>query len=349
MNITEFMSFDLEWFTTLPGLLITGGVVVLLIALIIFIISNKKTDKKIKEEIVQQPAEPQSMVQPVNTMSPTGVQEISQPVNTATSVEYQMPINEMAATVNVPVAPEISNQTVTNVASNEPTPVTYNSSGSVNILDNPQTIGNVQPVSTAVEIPTFFEQNVPSNINAINVNNSEQAIPAAFNNVAVEAPAVVEPVVTATPVVEQAQVLTEVQPIPVVEQAAPQPTIYGGVSPVVNATPVVEEAKPVIYGGANPLENTATLPVMNNHSAYNNNSYVELNPTAPSVVPSTAEVAPSVAPEAPVAVMSENNQIPVEPVVAAPQMPTTGVEMFGVNDSNLDSSNASNEIETLDF
>ena len=39
MNITEFMSFDLEWFTTLPGLLITGGVIVLLIALIIFIIS----------------------------------------------------------------------------------------------------------------------------------------------------------------------------------------------------------------------------------------------------------------------------------------------------------------------
>ena len=54
MNITEFMSFDLEWFTTVPGILITGGVVVLLIALILFIASNKNDKNKQQELLVHQ-------------------------------------------------------------------------------------------------------------------------------------------------------------------------------------------------------------------------------------------------------------------------------------------------------
>ena len=48
----DYMSFDLSWFTTLPGLLITGGVALLIIALIVLVITGKKSkkEKKAKEE-----------------------------------------------------------------------------------------------------------------------------------------------------------------------------------------------------------------------------------------------------------------------------------------------------------
>ena len=365
MNITEFMSFDLEWFTTLPGLLITGGVIVLLIALIIFIISNKKSDKKIKEEVVEQ--------------QPVAAQDAVPPVNTEVPFEPQMQINEMAPTVNMPVVPEVTNVPVNNMGSNESVDITYNSNGSVNILGNPQTNGIMPPVSTAVEIPTFFEQNVPSQFNnAAPVNNSvmdfsnptpsvvqpivapvneETIVPTPATNMTnneIATPSMIEPMPSVQVEVPSSPVMTvpEVAFQPVVEEA--RPAIYGGVSPVntFNQTPVVE-AKPVIYGGANPLENTTTLPVMNNHGAYNangNNSYIEQNTTVQNVVPPVTEITQPVVQEAPVTVMPEVNQTPVEPVVV-PQMPMTAAEMFGTNDisDNIGSSNSSNEIETLEF
>ena len=266
-----------------------------------------------------------------------------------------MQINEMAATIDVPVVPEVTNEPVTNGVVNTPVDVTYNSSGSVNILGNPQTNGVMPPVSTAVEIPTFFEQNVPSSVDTINTNNAVVNNPVDFsiNNEqitpSVNTTTQVTPVVT-EPVVSQ----PEVQATPVIEQPVAQPTIYGGVSPIntVNTTPV-EEVKPVIYGGANPLENTTTLPVMNNHGAYNaggNNTQVESNIPTQEVVAPVAEVTQPVVQEVPEIVIPTASQTPVEPVTV-PQMPMTGAEMFGTNasDNNLGSNNSSNEIETLEF
>ena len=43
-------NFDLSFFTSIPGLLITGGVLLLLIALIIFIATGRKSGKKDKNE-----------------------------------------------------------------------------------------------------------------------------------------------------------------------------------------------------------------------------------------------------------------------------------------------------------
>ena len=43
-------NFDLSFFTSIPGLLITGGVLLLLIALIIFIATGSKKGKKEKNE-----------------------------------------------------------------------------------------------------------------------------------------------------------------------------------------------------------------------------------------------------------------------------------------------------------
>ncbi len=43
-------TFSLDWFMTIPGMLITGGVVFLIIALIIFIATgNKKAKKQIRK------------------------------------------------------------------------------------------------------------------------------------------------------------------------------------------------------------------------------------------------------------------------------------------------------------
>lgn len=374
MNITEFMSFDLEWFTTLPGLLITGGVIVLLVALIFFIISNKKTDKKEKEEVVeQQPIESQDIVQSVNASLPIDSQVMGMPVNTVAPVEPQMQINEMAATINVPVVPEVTNVS-NNTASNEPVDVTYNSNGSVNILGTPQVNGTAPKVSTAVEIPTFFEQNIPANnVTATNTNgsvannpidfsiNGENATPI-VNAPSAVPPVAVEPIIPQTytqtavsmPEVAQVEVQTQVTATPVVEPVS-QPTIYGGVSPIntVNTTPVVEEAKPVIYGGANPLENTTTLPIMNNHGAYNasgNNAYSQPVQSVQNITPPVAEVTQPVVEQPQTVVTPEVNQAPVEPVVMT-QMPMTAAEMFGTNDTydNSGSNNSLNEIETLEF
>ena len=40
------MKFSLEWFTSLPGLLISCGVLLLIVALIVFIVSSAKSKKE---------------------------------------------------------------------------------------------------------------------------------------------------------------------------------------------------------------------------------------------------------------------------------------------------------------
>ena len=47
MNI---MAIDLDWFLTIPGILISCGVLLLLIALIIFIVTSVKAKKEEKED-----------------------------------------------------------------------------------------------------------------------------------------------------------------------------------------------------------------------------------------------------------------------------------------------------------
>ena len=44
------MKFDLSWFKTIPGLLITFGVVLLIVALIIFIVTSSKNKKECYKE-----------------------------------------------------------------------------------------------------------------------------------------------------------------------------------------------------------------------------------------------------------------------------------------------------------
>ena len=73
------MNFSLSWFTSTPGLLITGGVVLLIIALIILIMNGKKTKAEIKsanKDINQSSGfNSPSMAMPIsNNMSPMGME-----------------------------------------------------------------------------------------------------------------------------------------------------------------------------------------------------------------------------------------------------------------------------------
>lgn len=63
MNI---MAISLDWFMTIPGMLISGGVLLLLIALIIFIVTSVKSKKENKEEIEEvTPVTVESDVMPI--------------------------------------------------------------------------------------------------------------------------------------------------------------------------------------------------------------------------------------------------------------------------------------------
>lgn len=342
MNITEFMSFDLEWFTTLPGLLITGGVVVLLIALIIFIASNKKAKKDDTE-----------YVPPVESGTSSSFDNnMSMGVAMGANDMYAMPDPNVSVESNV----EFNNNIPTNDVNNFSTPVDNN-------------INNVEPVATPapeVQAMTSYSSTPIAN-NVVDfsantpVNNMEVVTPEVTNNV--ETPSVSEPTIVPTveipavpSVAPEVTNNTEVQ-LPVTEEVAPvvepvapsvpevnsveKPVIYGGIDPANTVSTTVQE-KPVIYGGADPLENTTTIPRVNNHEAYGINNNVASEAPTPIVEPAPVVV------EKPSPVVET-----VVPTVEEPAnaMPMTGAEMFGTTDLNTDStvSSSGDEIETLDF
>ena len=350
MNITEFMSFDLEWFTTLPGILITGGVVVLLIALILFIASNKK-DKNKSQEVapVENPVSTETQASmdtniDNNMMMGAAAQMINpmEPVNNNVIANSGMDINESFG-VN-PTEP-VANDMPTIPVVETPTTVTYSAQpASTNVVDfstpaiEVPEVASVEPIEPVVNnndvIPevTPYAETVASNVNEQSMNVT---------------PTYSEPVVTPaepiTPVVE-----TPVTPV------QEQPVIYGGANPAsVNQAPV--QPRPVIYGGANPLENTTTLPRMTSHQAYSASSSNVIQPAVESQ-PAVVETPVIETPVTPV--ISESVVIPVEPAVSqvevpvqtVPEIPTssvmpmTGAEMFA-----RPSSEASDEIETLEF
>jgi len=350
MNITEFMSFDLEWFTTLPGILITGGVVVLLIALILFIASNKKDKNKNQDVATVENTVPAEVQTPMDTNidnnmmmgTAVGMMNLTSPAVDNTMINNDIQSN---GTVSVNSIEPVANDIPTIPAIETPTAVTYSAQPAVtNVVDFS---------APAVEVPM---QNAETPI----VNNND-IIPEVTPYVAPNSTNNVEPSMDVTPTYSEPVVAPVEESVPVVETTVQeQPVIYGGANPAsVNPTPVTQ--KPVIYGGANPLENTTTLPRMTNHDAYSASSSNIIQPaveTQPIVI-ETPVVEPVIAPvEQVTPVVSEPNEIAVGPTVsqveipvqpvpeipASPAMPMTGAEMFA-----SPAPETSDEIETLEF
>lgn len=290
-------NFDLSFFTSIPGMLITGGVLLLLIALVIFIATGSKKDKKGKKGETQ-------------------------------NVEASIDNNTVATTptVDASVAPEpvvmptVETQPMTAQPVDTSNVVSDNSSISTNTMDNPvPTVENapaevivkseepavVQTETPQVEVPKPVEpvitptEEVQSNINTNTnkpINNMESV------NVVPPTPVVSEPVNSPNTEVAEAPTITIVdkeESIPQVEIPKEEPKpIYGGASPVIPKIDVGEEHRP-IYGGADPLENTGAIPTITSQEP------PVVTPTIP-----TIEKEPTVESVEPVTVTAPQVEVP---------------------------------------
>lgn len=314
-------NFDLSFFTTIPGMLITGGVLLLLIALIIFIATGSKKDKNKNKEAETNTA---------NVEAPT----ISDSVVTAdvnTNISADVPTNNQAFNTPSVVSPEVVS-TPSNVATV--------SGGAV---ENPSVVvdpavavqdANATPVEVAPQVNDTTPQVavVNENNNTNSANNIAQST--LENSASIETPVPV----TNTPVdgnekisedkssLEEAPVITIVNEEPKMEMPQPEKQeeqnitkedpkpIYGGASPVIPKIDVVNDEHRPIYGGANPLENTQSIPVSNvaPQEVVNPLPTIEVNEqTVPKEVVEANNETPSVV----VTEEPKNEEISVQPVV----------------------------------
>ena len=345
------MSFDLSWFTSAGGLLITGGVILLTIALIILIVTGKKPKKD--KNVGAVPTENQ--VQVTNTpvgMNPNMLQQNNvQPVISGTDsfamnggvvtdasvssvpsspVEnVSMPMTEPVSTVDslanpqMPVSPMVGD-----VASSSPVeavtmPMTEPVS-TVDPLANPQM--PVSPMGGDVVSPSPVET---TSIPMVEAMPASDNLAVSTEPVSFEAPQI--PVVNPTaPSIEENNVVgPDIPAAPLVESTMPSPIV-----PEINTQPTmqivdtpVSSSEPVIYGGASPIVSDINFNQNTDHQIYGGADPLENTQPVPQVaaVPEVAPVAPAapeVAPVAP-AVPTVQEVAPVAPAVApvAPAVP----------------------------
>lgn len=265
-------NFDLNFFTTIPGMLITGGVLLLLIALIIFIATGSKgKEKAINKDIKN---EPESVVSPTVPAEPAPVQTTEPVVN-----------NEVPPVVEEPkVAPVTVNESLINgtVSEQAQAPVVepkveevINTSADSVVASAPVTVVPLEPIPAKGEVKPIEEASLQTP--AVEVQN-------------------VTPEVKITPTVEQS-VIEKKKETPQ-EEAKP---IYGGASPVIPTISVNNEPHRQIYGGANPLENTQSVPIINTVVTEDSNKQVENQetPIAPLPIKEEIKVEEPKAPELP--------------------------------------------------
>src|SRR5574344_1403747 len=73
MKLFEFMSFNIDWFVSPPGILITVGIVLLLVALILLLTTKKS---KVEEATVSSKEESALPVEPVSIQEPQMVETV---------------------------------------------------------------------------------------------------------------------------------------------------------------------------------------------------------------------------------------------------------------------------------
>ena len=275
-------SFSLDWFMTIPGMLITGGVLFLIIALIIFIVTGNKKTKTNKEVVVAQDTSKQEAAaaatavvgqSTVNTSTPTAT---PQPVVTSEPVVPTVPVSSMAEKV---VPQESESAVFTTPIPQDVAPTT------------------TQPVFNK-QVSNIAEQNTMV-VNSTTVPTQSEVTP-------------VVPTIEQTPIVNQPVVpeipVKEVIQTPTVDMPRP---IYGGVSPIVPNVPHEEEHRP-IYGGANPLENTQSVPIVPQRPVVTETPKVEI----PAVEIPTVPVVPNVTSE--ITSQVSNDIFTIAPVTSQP-------------------------------
>lgn len=304
-------NFDLSFFTSIPGLLITGGVLLLLIALIIFVATGSKKGKKDKKE-----AESTDNTNTTVATTPT----VDMNVATEPVASVVTPTNEAPTVENAPqivvTTPEVQSEPVSVVENGTPVVNKQNIQNSNETIE-PNTIPN-EVVSPQVEMPAqTIEPNTTNANDNISVNTNPVVMPSEVNTV--EQASV--PNNTVAPSNQDDNEVVNTPPITIVNEEPKEDTvieppkpIYGGIDPVIPKIEVEGNEHRPIYGGANPLENTGAIPTINNNTV--ENSTIPTTPEVPNVEQNveTPKVEPEVVNVPTVDNAPANNVEPITPV-----------------------------------
>ena len=304
-------NFDLSFFTSIPGLLITGGVLLLLIALIIFVATGSKKGKKDKKE-----AESTDNTNTTVATTPTVDMNVAtEPVASAVTPTNEAPTVENAPQIVV-TTPEVQSEPVSVVENGTPVVNEQNIQNSNETIE-PNTIPN-EVVSPQVEMPAqTIEPNTTNANDNISVNTNPVVMPSEVNTV--EQASV--PNNTVAPSNQDDNEVVNTPPITIVNEEPKEDTvieppkpIYGGIDPVIPKIEVEGNEHRPIYGGANPLENTGAIPTINNNTV--ENSTIPTTPEVPNVEQNveTPKVEPEVVNVPTVDNAPANNVEPITPV-----------------------------------
>lgn len=267
----------LDWFTTIPGILVICGVILLVIAIILFIAGNKKAKK---EEMVQTNPVTESantMNTEVNTTADTNIGEVN--------VQEVSPVMEQAST--------IPTESVS-LENNELPKMEVESNNDVSPIQ----------IEEPVQIPSeeiHIEE--PVQISDTEIHNEEASIPEP-----VSIPSIDNSVNSMDTVSDETSFNI---PIPTEKPSFDNTStsIYGGASPISNIS--MNEEKPVtIYGGNDPLEATQSIPKVEEHhepygGVYPEAKIVDMN--ASTITPTPVEEVVSAMPVTDTNL--ENNQV----------------------------------------
>lgn len=267
----------LDWFTTIPGILVICGVILLVIAIILFIAGNKKAKK---EEMVQTNPVTESantMNTEVNTTADTNIGEVN--------VQEVSPVMEQASTIPT-----------------ESVSLENNELHKMKVESN----NDVSPIKIEepVQIPSeeiHIEE--PVKISDTEIHNEKASIPEP-----VSIPSIDNSVNSMDTVSDETSFNI---PIPTEKPSFDNTStsIYGGASPISNIS--MNEEKPVtIYGGNDPLEATQSIPKVEEHhepygGVYPEAKIVDMN--ASTVTPTPVEEVVSAMPVTDTNL--ENNQV----------------------------------------
>ena len=296
MKILEFMSFNPEWFLTVPGILITAGVILLLIALILLLTSGKKEEEKVEE--VSEPVNPVADTQPQveETIAVPQMPEVSleQPVAAPTMEQPVAPVFEQPTAPAVDVAPVLE-------------------SASIPVIESVPEVKE-EPKIEIFE-PSFDVAPVAPTVNV--------EAPVSNNISSVEEVKVEEPEVKPT-----VSIYGGASPVKDIFNQPEQPkVIYGGADPLENTGSIPKvEVNTVIpsFNEVTPIMEPTTPEIPVTQTAVMDNSVTETISAAPTV---SFEPVESVMPTAPeVAPVSALFETPVAPVVESqPTVPATPV------------------------
>lgn len=267
----------LDWFTTIPGILVICGVILLVIAIILFIAGNKKAKK---EEMVQTNPVTESantMNTEVNTTADTNIGEVN--------VQEVSPVMEQASTIPTESV-SLENNELSKME------VESNNDASPIQIEEP-----VQIPSEEIHIEE------PVQISDTEIHNEEASIPEP-----VSIPSIDNNVNSMDTVSDETSFNI---PIPTEKPSFDNTStsIYGGASPISNIS--MNEEKPVtIYGGNDPLEATQSIPKVEEHhepygGVYPEAKIVDMN--ASTVTPTPVEEVVSAMPVTDTNL--ENNQV----------------------------------------